>query len=35
MNSLFKSMQDDVFEKLFLVQKWQAWELLEQYKSSG
>lgn len=35
MNSLFKSMQDDVFEKLFLVQKRQACELLERYKSSG
>lgn len=29
MSSLFKSMQDDVFDKLFLVQKWQAWELQE------
>lgn len=29
MSSMFKSMQDDVFGKLFLVQKWKAWELQE------
>lgn len=29
MSSLFTSMQDDVFDKLFFVQKWQAWEFQE------